>query len=283
MSSISATTEPPARHSDKGRSSPAGTVRLVPPAILKDAAHLLASFPLEIFSLSHLLLHRRPLFLTLVASLAIAFGSSVSSPHGQAAAAQTAGAYAALGASETYGIGATPRTRGYAFRVARTLHASRFVDAGIPGAPLGVAYHAELTKALSVRPSLCTVFFGFNDLRTFVPETTYLRQLRSLVTALRRAHCRVLVIGLPNLALLPAVAAFHLPGLKQVVTAWNAGTRTVAQQTGASYLDLQAYNREIATHPSYVSADGLHPNNTGHARLAQVVGSAIQRFHLWRP
>jgi len=195
-------------------------------------------------------------------------------------AAPAPGAYAALGASETYGMGASPTSRGYAYRLARALHARRFVDPAIPGSPLHDAYDAELTAALAIRPSLATVFFGFNDLRTGVTLSAFLSDLRDLVTTLRRARARVLVIGLPNLALLPAVRRVF-PGAGGIVRTWNNGMRRVALAAGARYLDLSAYSAELATHPGYIAADGLHPSNRGHARLAQVVENAIWHDHLW--
>jgi lysophospholipase L1-like esterase len=63
-----------------------------------------------------------------------------------------------------------------------------------------------------------------------------------------------------------------------MVMSWNAGMRQVAARNGARFLDLGGYSAELATHPEYVSEDGLHPSNKGHARLAQVVLEAMRRF-----
>jgi lysophospholipase L1-like esterase len=190
------------------------------------------------------------------------------------------GAYAALGASETYGTGASPPTRGYAYLVARALHARTFHNTGIPGAPLSGAYQTELSAALAIRPSLATVFFGFNDLRTGVTLTSFLHDLRDMVKTLRLAHAQVLVIGLPDLSALPAVKAV-VPNAHPIVVQWNTGMQRVARETGAHFLNLDAFTRELVTHPSYIAHDGLHPSNGGHARLSQVVTAAIRRDHLW--
>jgi lysophospholipase L1-like esterase len=62
--------------------------------------------------------------------------------------------YAALGASETYGVGAEPRTEGYAFLVARALTAETFVNAGVSGATLREAAETEVRTVVAARPAL---------------------------------------------------------------------------------------------------------------------------------
>jgi lysophospholipase L1-like esterase len=214
-------------------------------------------------------------------------GSPTSTPSPTAAPTEPAlasalpGSYAALGASETYGVGATPHTHGYAYQVARQLHARHFLDLGIPGTTLDAGYDTELTRALDIRPSFCTVFFGVNDLRAGITKQGFVRELYDLVASLRRAHAQVLIIGIPDLSLLPAVAQLHIGDLRQIVASWNAGMRQVAVRTGAHFLDLNAYSHDLAAHPNYVAADGLHPSNAGHTRLAQVVLATVRQEHLW--
>jgi lysophospholipase L1-like esterase len=190
-------------------------------------------------------------------------------------------AYAALGASETFGVGASPYTKGYAFLVKQGLHAKHFVDTGIPGTTLPAGFDAELNSALAIRPALATVFFGFNDIKGGVSRVAFLSNLTDLVTTLQRAHAKVLIIDLPDLSLLPAVVNSGIPGVHEITISWNNGMRRVAQQTGAQFLELAPYSHELATHPAYIAVDGLHPSNAGHARLAQIVLAAIRSDHLW--
>lgn len=234
----------------------------------------------------------RPLLYTVLLGLvvcsvrAVAPGGSAVAAHAQSR--QSAGvlppipgSYVALGASETYGVGATPRRKGYAFQVARALHAKHFLDAGIPGATLNSAYQNEVTSALDSRPQLTTVFFGVNDIRGGVTLDAFLSDLRDLATTLRRGRSQVLIIGMPDLSLLPVVKHAQIGGLRAIVNSWNAGMKRVAGQTGARFLDLRRYDKEIATHANYIAPDGLHPSNAGHRRLAQVVVDAIQKDRIW--
>lgn len=231
-----------------------------------------------------------PLFLSLVALFAGCGGSPAGSgvaaagdtPTPVGLAAPRPRSYAALGASETYGVGANPVTKSYAYRVAKSLGARHFADVGIPGATLAAAYDTELTNALTIRPALCTVFFGVNDIRALVPRTAFLQNLHDLVITLRRAGARVLIIGIPDLTVVPAVAAAHLARLHRLVTAWNAGMRKIAKETGSRFLDLTPYSVELARHRGYIAADGLHPSNEGHARLAQIVVATVRHDRLWR-
>lgn len=189
------------------------------------------------------------------------------------------GVYVALGASETYGMAADPHTRGYAYRVAQALHVRRFLDLGIPGTTLDGAYQSELTRALAAHPALCTVFFGVNDLRAGVTRQDFTAELHDFVATLRRGGARVLIIGMPDLGQLPAARA--LGGVGAISRRWNAGMARVARRTGATFLDLSHFSHELATHPTYIAPDGLHPSTAGHARLAQVVLAAIRSAHLW--
>ena len=197
------------------------------------------------------------------------------------ATSQAGRGYAALGASETAGVGATPQSNGYAYLVARALHAQPFRNLGISGTTLSGGYRSELSGALAIRPRLATVFFGFNDLRNGVSRDAFVRDLYRLVKALRQAHIQVVIIGLPDLSRLPVMATFPVQTVRQIVTSWDNGMRDVARKTGAQFLDLRKYNAELAHHPEYVSADGLHPSNAGYARLAQEVVRFVKRKGLW--
>jgi lysophospholipase L1-like esterase len=235
--------------------------------------------------------HRLPFLLLLALALGACASSAAGPSPTQSATSSVqraagvlppiAGAYAALGASETYGSGAQPHTAGYAYLVARRLHARKFVDLGIPGTTLDAGYQSELTGALAIRPQLCTVFFGFNDARAGVTRNAFLADLNDVVVTLQRARCRVLVIGLPDLSLLSAVKASGVGGIHATVVSWNRGMQAIARRHGARFLNLDAFSRELAHHPEYISADGLHPSNVGHRRLAAVVVDAIHRFKLF--
>ncbi|MDQ2744648.1 MAG: SGNH/GDSL hydrolase family protein [Chloroflexota bacterium] len=236
-------------------------------------------FPLRLLS---------PLVLSLIlAACSSSSGASPSPTHAisrrapPSLAAPLPHSYAALGASETFGVGAVPYHRGYAYLLAHDLHARHFVDVGIPGTTLPAGYDTELTRVLTNRPALCTVFFGFNDLRAGVTRGTFLADLRDLMATLRRAGAQIIIVSLPTPSLVPAVTHLNIGNLDAIVHRWNAGMQRVARQTGAHFFDLTRFDREIAHHPGYISPDGLHPSNAGHARLAQLLYRYILLNRLW--
>jgi lysophospholipase L1-like esterase len=119
--------------------------------------------------------------------------------------------YAAIGASETYGIGATDRDRQAWPQVfyndvlspPAVLH-----NFGIPGATTAQALRDEVPAAVAVRPTLVTVWLNANDLIQGISPQVYGAQLQQLVHALRRnGQARVLVANTPDLGQLPAYQA----------------------------------------------------------------------------
>jgi lysophospholipase L1-like esterase len=102
-----------------------------------------------------------------------------------------------------------------------------------------------------------------------------------LAVTLRRARAHVLIIGLPDLSVLPAVRKTGIGGVHAIVTSWNAGMAKVARQTGCRFLDLADFTKILKAHPEYISGDGLHPANAGYRALAKVVLTAIRKDRLW--
>jgi lysophospholipase L1-like esterase len=202
-------------------------------------------------------------------------GAAQPTPVAQSATPRLA--YAALGASETFGTGASPITNGYAYRLRDALHltAAQFADVAIPGTTLADGYQPELTNALAIQPTIATVFFGANDIRAGVTLAHFTSDLTDMVSTLRRVHAQVLIIGLPDLSFLPALRG-SAAASSSSVAAWNAAMQRVATLTGAGFLSLDPFTTEITSHPEDIAPDGLHPSNQGHARLAEIVLTGLQ-------
>src|ERR1700682_2820818 len=119
--------------------------------------------------------------------------------------------YAAIGASETIGVGADDRSRQAWPRVFSNDVLPRsavLYNFGIPGAPPAQALHDEVPAAVAVHPTVVTVWLNVNDLIRGVSVTDYATQLRQLLHALRAGgHTRVLVANPPALGQLPAFRA----------------------------------------------------------------------------
>src|SRR2546430_5379739 len=110
--------------------------------------------------------------------------------------------YAAIGASETYGIGAgDPRHAWPQVFTDDVLPRSAVLhNFGIPGATTAQALQDEVPAALAVHPTVVTVWLNVNDLINGVVAQDYEAQLRRVLRALRPGGpARVLVADTPHL------------------------------------------------------------------------------------
>ncbi len=204
--------------------------------------------------------------------------------------------YAAVGASETLGIGARdPRREAWPQVFYRTaLPASAiFYDFGVPGETVAAALREEVPEALSVQPDLVTVWLNFDDIVNGVPADQYGRDLDRLIAALRQGgRTEVLVANTPALDHLPAYlacvnAASACPIIGRstpspdvvnaIVAAYNAVTVRVVAAEGAILVDLAAGGEVPDKHPDWVSSDGFHPSTAGHAAVAGAFAEVLQR------
>jgi lysophospholipase L1-like esterase len=216
------------------------------------------------------------------------------------ASAPTPVVYAAIGASETYGIGATDRYRQawpQVFFNDVLPKSAVLYNFGIPGATTAQALQDEVPAAIAVHPTVVTVWLNVNDLIRGMSAADYAAQLRQLLHALRRGgQTQVLVANTPDLGQLPAYRAC-LPNapaggpvcvipnglvptpqaIAAAVDAYNAATSQVAKQEAATLVDLHLNGDQISQHPEWISADGFHPNARGYAVIAKLFEDAYRR------
>jgi acyl-CoA thioesterase-1 len=204
--------------------------------------------------------------------------------------------YAAVGASETVGVGTPDPLRQAWPRVLwkTALPDAVFYDFGVSGSTVAQALVEQVPAVLAVHPDVVTVWLNVNDLIARVPVRTYGSELDALVGALRReGRTQVLVATAPRLDGLPAYrrcyptlspdcqiadqlrsAGLTLPPPAEVrarVDRYNAAIRRVAAKDGAIVVDLAALGNAPTTHPEYIADDGFHPSAAG----AQIVAASF--------
>jgi acyl-CoA thioesterase-1 len=186
---------------------------------------------------------------------------------------------AVIGASDAFGIGTDqPETESWPAVLAHDLSSkAHLVDLGIPGATVEMAARDEAPIAAVAQPDVIAILLGINDLDNGVSLATFDLQLRALVRTLRSdTSATIYIASLPDLALLPYFAKDDPVALAVQVTDWNADIAAICASGGATLVDLFAAWSELAQHPEYVSADGLHPSVVGAQRIAGAFFAAIE-------
>jgi acyl-CoA thioesterase I len=184
--------------------------------------------------------------------------------------------YLALGASDAAGIGAEPVSEGYVFRIREAL-AERVGDVpvanlGLPGA--GVEAIAESLDAFletRARPDVVTLWTGGNDLVRGDDPAAFEAELARILGRLRtETDALIVMANVPDLTQLPRFRGYQGPARDVALArigAFNAAIRRQAERFDVVLVDLFRYPIE----DELVSrADGFHPSNDGHRRIAEV-------------
>jgi lysophospholipase L1-like esterase len=213
--------------------------------------------------------------------------------------------YAAVGASETAGIGTEdPVEDAWPKVLWRTLPAgSVLYDFGVPGSTARQALREQVGSAIEVGADIATVWLNVNDLLHGVPPERFGRQLDAVVHGLSRdGRTMVLVANTPRLNTLPVylacrstVGRYVTPAgvvvacpsdetiqtppptaVRAAVAAYNEEIDRVVREEGAVLVDLHALGDVPNEHPEYVSEDGFHPSTEGAATIADLFEVALE-------
>jgi lysophospholipase L1-like esterase len=225
------------------------------------------------------------LFLLLFTSCSSAGKSAALSCRSSACGQRTQGklTYVAIGASDTFGLGADdPYTQNWASDLAVELgHRFRLVNLGIPDVLMHNALGLELPVALDAHPNLVTIWLGVNDIADNVPVSSYARDLDRLLSRLQAGmpHVRIAIANIPDITLLPYFRSYDPQILRARTFNYNVVIAANAERHHIVLVDLSGYNTVIKNHPEYISSDGLHPNDLGYLQLAEVFYQALLRAH----
>lgn len=191
-----------------------------------------------------------------------------------------------LGDSITYGSGLSEEervTESYPAKLEQLLGARyTVINYGVPGATLQdtpeKSYrntgYLDITEMQS--PDILIVMLGTNDSKVaYWNVDAYREQYVTLVRELQDIPCH------PYVYLMAPPEAFPLEDGKIIYGIDNGviqgeireTVRAVAEETGAGLIDLYAVTEN---HPEYFK-DGVHPNETGYALLAETVADRIRQ------
>jgi lysophospholipase L1-like esterase len=181
--------------------------------------------------------------------------------------------YLAIGASDAAGVGADPLTRGYVFRIADELDDRVdqvfLAPLAIPGATTEQLDAAlELFLQSEIEPNLVTVWTGPNDLIRGDDAGDFEDELAEIFERLRDRTDGVIVAGnIPDLTQLPRFRREPDDDVtRERIEEFNAAIAEQAEDHDVLVVDLHG---EPVEDDLVSDADGFHPNNEGHDRIAE--------------
>lgn len=185
--------------------------------------------------------------------------------------------YVAIGDSSTEGIDDPDGAGGYrgwsprlAERIAGIQGRLLYANLAIRGRTTRQIRDQQLQPALAMRPDLATVFSGTNDVlaRRFDADAVA-RDMEAIQRALVENGATVLSFTLPDLTPVMPIVRWFAPRVR----ALNESMRAAAANAGTILLDFAAY--PVGSDPRLWSADRIHANAAGHARIADALAHAL--------
>lgn len=182
--------------------------------------------------------------------------------------------YVAMGASDAVGIGAFPLEKGYVYQIRDGLKSRAnevmLYNLGVSGKRIDYIESTELPTAIALQPHVITLWAGPNDLIHGVDAATFEHSLATILMQLRQSTPALIVLAnIPDLTILPR---FLLDPDSDVtvdrVSAFNLAIARQAEAYAVPLVDL--YAGGYASNWDYVSLDGFHPSNEGHAKIAEL-------------
>ncbi len=180
--------------------------------------------------------------------------------------------YVAIGASDATGIGATPLTNGYVFRINNQLDkscgATELNNLGLPGATADQIENVELPIAKEIHPEIVTIFVGGNDLTSGRSTESFEIDVRNILSTLEEdTSALIFIANLPDISQLPRY--LEDPDSDVTLTrvrAFNDAISRQAQLYNVTVIDLFA----VGVNDVLISDDGFHPNDAGHEEFADL-------------
>ncbi len=182
--------------------------------------------------------------------------------------------YVALGASDAFGIGAEPITRGYVYRIKDGFEDRgrkvNLLNLGIPTADIpAIKKTAKAALKRDTEINLVTIWTGANDLIGGNDVDEFEEDLAYILSRLRsKSNAFVVIMNLPDLT---QIKKFREDPDRDVtverVAAFNQAITRQAQKYNVPIVDFfKAQPGDMLVSKK----DGFHPNNDGHQKIADL-------------
>lgn len=182
--------------------------------------------------------------------------------------------YVAMGASDAFGIGALPLTNGYVYKIRDGLKKRADVvnlhNLGVNGVEVSYLEQVELPDTLLIQPDVVTIWAGPNDIVHGRSLEQFERSLQNIFRQLRESTSAIIVAAdVPDMTQVWRFRLFPDPDVTvSRIVAFNNAIRRQAAVYDVPVVDL--WSGGYASDWKYVSYDGFHPSNAGHAKMAEL-------------
>jgi len=191
--------------------------------------------------------------------------------------------YVALGDSYTIGTSVSSADSWPSQLVARMNGQLALVaNLGVNGYSSADLIAAELPALDDLEPGFVTVQIGVNDVVRGVPEASYAENVELILDALlgRLPSTRILAVATPDYTLTPAGASFGNPAQQSAAIArFNQVLGAAAAARGIAFVpDISAISGRVASDPSLVAFDGLHPSGAQYALWVDAIQPVVEEL-----
>ncbi len=160
----------------------------------------------------------------------------------------------------------------------------KFSCAGISGGSTGSAFLYLEDDVLANKPDYVTIMLGVNDSGRWMLErpdildraerleaayVTYVTKMNELVDKLTELGIEVILCTPAPYAEFFTTAAKPLPGGHALILRYAEAVRKMARERGLGLVDFHARMSETYLDEALYNADHVHPNDLGHARMAE--------------
>lgn len=189
--------------------------------------------------------------------------------------------YVALGDSYTIGTSVAEPERWPNQLVARIPELELVANLGVNGFTSRDVIDIELPRLAALRPELCSLLVGVNDVVQRVAPSQYRFNVERILSDLvaRVGSDGVIVVTTPDYTVTPAGADYGDPATQSAgIRANNVTITELAERRGIAVVDIYDISLEAAADRSLVAEDGLHPSGAQYARWVERIARAVEQL-----
>jgi lysophospholipase L1-like esterase len=189
--------------------------------------------------------------------------------------------YVALGDSYTIGTSVSSAESWPSQLAARLVGRLELVsNLGVNGYSSADLIADELPALDELRPEFVTVQIGVNDVVRGVSQASYTTNVERILDALleQLPPQQILAVATPDYTLTPMGGSFGNPAQQSAeIAAFNTVLEEAAHARGIAFVpDVFEISRRVASDPSLVASDGLHPSGKEYALWVDAIEPVVE-------